>query len=151
MEKKRWVGFIKRPQLSIQGGRWSKLGNIWSTYLLNAPLAKLQITQFWPPTPLKWTIVDILYNNYPLLTWLSVDFILTTYLTNFLVHVIIEWPLPKFQIWAEGWQVRKLSNSSLPCLLWVRGYWQVTDLKYNIRFTPLPPTRTVLLALSRVC
>ena len=58
------------------------------------------------------------------------------HLVKFGPHIYWMPPLPKFQTWDEGWQVRKLSNSSLPCLLWVRGYWQVTDLKYDTRFTP---------------
>ena len=37
-------------------------------------------TQFWPPTPLEWTIDDILHNTYPLSTWLSINFLCTDHL-----------------------------------------------------------------------
>ena len=36
-------------------------------------------TQFWPPTLLEWTIGNNFHNTYSLLTWPSVDFLLTTY------------------------------------------------------------------------
>ena len=55
LDKERWVGvqqkihslsreqrvvdtYVKCPQLSTRGGRWSKQGKIWSTQLLNDPL-----------------------------------------------------------------------------------------------------------------
>jgi hypothetical protein len=44
---------------------------------------------FWPPTPLEWTIVDILHKTYPLFTWPGMDFLLNTYLP-LLVHVVNE-------------------------------------------------------------
>ena len=47
--------------------------------------------QFWPPNPIKLTIVDILHTTYPLFTWPNVDFQLTTNLP-LLFHVVIEWP-----------------------------------------------------------
>ena len=50
------------------------------------------LTQFWPPNPLEWTIGAIyLLPTYPLFTWPSVFSLLTTYLL-FLVHVVTEWP-----------------------------------------------------------
>ena len=48
------------------------------------------VTQFWPPTRLEWTIVDILHTTYPLFP--SVTFLLATYPTLH-VYVVIEWPL----------------------------------------------------------
>ena len=44
-------------------------------------------TQLWPPTPIDWTIVDILHPTYPLFSWPSME-----YLPLF-VHVAIERPL----------------------------------------------------------
>ena len=47
------------------------------------------------PTPLDWTIVDILHSTYPLFTWPCMDFLLTTCLPTYLpllIHVVIEWP-----------------------------------------------------------
>ena len=38
------------------------------------------LTQFWPPTHLECTIVDVLHNTYFLFMWTIVDFLLTTYL-----------------------------------------------------------------------
>ena len=57
---------------------------------------------FWPPTPLEWTIVDILHKTYPLFTWPGMDFLLNTYLP-LLVHVGFEWPLEK----KNGWRFSK--------------------------------------------
>ena len=48
-------------------------------------------TQFWPPTPSSGQLMYILHTTYPLCTWPSMDFLLTTYLP-LLVHVVIECP-----------------------------------------------------------
>jgi hypothetical protein len=53
-------------------------------------------TLFWPPS-LSKTIVSILHTTYkcatyPLFTWPSIYFLVTTYLP-FLIHVVIEWPM----------------------------------------------------------
>ena len=51
-------------------------------------------TQFWPPTPLEWTFVDILQTTCTLFLWPSTDFLLITY-PPYLVQVVIEWPLSR--------------------------------------------------------
>ena len=67
---------------------WRHLGDIQQLRWPN-------FTQFWPPPhPLKWTIVDILHEAYPLSVWFNMDFTLTPHPT-FLIHVVIEWPLFK--------------------------------------------------------
>ena len=37
-------------------------------------LRGLNFTQFWPPPPLEWTIVDILHDTQYFVTWPSLDF-----------------------------------------------------------------------------
>ena len=68
------------------------------------------MAKFYPiltPSPLKWTIVDILHYTYPL----SRDQARTFYWSPppLLVHIVIEWPLTK--VW-----VKKLPNDQINSL-----------------------------------
>ena len=51
-----------------------------------------------PPTPFKWTSMDILHTIYLLFMWSLVDFLMTTYLPLF-VHVVIQWPQTPLPPW----------------------------------------------------
>ena len=74
--------------------------------------------------PLEWTIMDILHITYPLFTWSSLDFLLTTYL-SLLVHVVIECPLsvqkqftPKSVQSSKQWWQKKLDSVFLRPYQW---------------------------------
>ena len=93
-------------------------------------------TKFWPPTSLEWTIVDILcttylvptkLTTYPLFTWPSMDFLLTTCLPV-LVHVVIKWPLTTLQ------RHNKVSLSMYRSISLLTLWFDKSQLYDNIRW-----------------
>ena len=66
----------------------------WDFQRVQGGIQKLRepkFTQFWPPTPIEWTIIDILqHNTYFLFMW---TFYWPLTYPPLLVHVGNEWPL----------------------------------------------------------
>ena len=74
--------------------RWQKYDLPSLSWIFSWDIQQLRgsnFTPFWPSTHLEWTMTDILLDTYPLFMWLSMNFLLTTYLP-FLVYWVIEWP-----------------------------------------------------------
>ena len=85
------------------------------------------VDQILPTYPLAWTIMDILLTTYPLFTWPSMDFLLTTCLPV-LVHVVIKWPLTTLQ------RHNKVSLSMYRSISLLTLWFDKSQLYDNIRW-----------------